>query len=127
MAFESKPAILSAIAKTDDPAMKTVLLLLLGVFEEVVEKMDKVLSDEQTLRQMVLNGHEPVHHRDHEWIGKRIAREDEVEAVMSWAKQKMEEEKENRSSTRKIRDGVIQRMIELSLAGAIGVVLGRIF
>ena len=78
MSFSVKSEILSAIAKTDDAHMKTLLLLMLGVLEEIGGKVDQVLKDERTLRTAVLNGHEPVHHNHHEWIGRKIKEEAEV-------------------------------------------------
>lgn len=108
--FSAKSEILSAIAKTESPEMKTVLLLLLGVFEEIGGKIDAVLSNERALRQTVLNGHEPVHHEHHEWIAR-----------------KMQEEKDSNEDSRKIKAGVLQSVIShvaLLLLGGLLAYLG---
>lgn len=94
MAFDTKSAILKAINDTSDQSMKTVLLLLFGVFEELGQKIDSVLTNERALRETVLNGHEPVHHDHHVWLAGRIKRDDEVDAIVTWAKSQMEGQKE---------------------------------
>lgn len=86
MAFDVKSEILSSIGKTDDPNLKAILLLMLGVLEstgEAVEaigkKIDALRADEDSLRKAVLNGHEPVHHKHHEWVAAKIAEEEQAE------------------------------------------------
>lgn len=125
MSFNAKSEILSAIAKTDDPAMKTVLLLLLGVFEEIGSKIDIFLNNERAIRETVLNGHEPVHHNHHEWLAHRIARDDEMEHLIGWIKAQKAEQEENRKSGRKIRDGLIEKVLATVLVSAIGFLIGR--
>lgn len=125
MSFSAKTEILSAIAKTDDPAMKTVLLLLLGVFEEIGAKIDNVLFNERALRETVLNGHEPVHHKHHEWLEDRIARDGEIEHLIDWIKEQKAEQDENRKSGRKIRDGLIEKILAAVILGAVSFLIGR--
>jgi hypothetical protein len=91
-----KDEIVSAIAKTNDDNMKVVLLLLLTVVSEIGDKIEKMRTDEQGLRAVVLNGHEPVHHTHHEWITRKIKEEED-------------EAKADKDSRRKIRDGLIER------------------
>lgn len=90
--------ILSAIAKTEDTNMKVVLLMLLGVLDEISGKIDAKIADEESLRAAVLNGHEPVHHAHHEWIAKKM-REEEEDA------------KANKNSARTIRDELIKNAL----------------
>ncbi len=59
----AKEKIVNEIQKTNDPNLKAVLLLMMAVLEEIGDKIDTVISDEQALRETVLNGHEPVHRR----------------------------------------------------------------
>ena len=92
MSFDAKSGILKAINETNDPAMRTVLMLLLGVFEEIVEKMDAFVNNEAEIRNMVLNGHTDVHHKHHEWIEERLRRDDEVQELISWMSHKRAEE-----------------------------------
>lgn len=124
MSFNAKSEILSAIAKTDDPAMKTVLLLLLGVFEEIGSKIDNILGNERALRETVLNGHEPVHHHHHEWLSERIKRDDHIEKIIEWVDQKCQEEADDKASGRKIRDGVMEKIIGAAIVAGISFLIG---
>ena len=67
-----KNEILQAIAKTDDQNMKIVLLLMVGLLEEISDKLDN------ELRTTVLNGHSDVHDVHHDWVSKKIREEDET-------------------------------------------------
>lgn len=109
MSFDAKSEILSAIARTDDPNMKTVLLLLLGVLESTSDKIDGVADtlkaiwkDEQALRVTVLNGHEPVHHSHHEWVAKKIKEETNAE-----------------EDARKVKVGVIEKVLGYLIVAAL--------
>ena len=75
MAFEVKSEIMSAIAKTDDSNLKMLLLLMLGVLEEIGGRIDAMRADERGLRDAVLNGHADVHHDHHEWVAEKIEAE----------------------------------------------------
>lgn len=75
----ARDGIIDAIAEAKDEHMKVVLLLLLQVVEEIGDKIDTILADEHSLRQAVLNGHEPVHHKHHEWIAGKIAEEEQAQ------------------------------------------------
>lgn len=125
MGFNVKDEIMKAINGTNDPAMRTVFMLMLGLFESFNDKLDEVLGDEKAMRAAVLNGHEPVHHSHHEWIERRIKRDPEIEAIVAWATAAKKREDENAQSGRKIRDGLIEKIIWAVLAGAVMFVLGR--
>lgn len=111
MSFNAKSEILSAIAKTDDPAMKTVLLLLLGVFEEIGGKIDSMLGNERALRETVLNGHTDSHHDHHEWLDRRIKRDDKIALIIGWAENKIIKEREAEEDARKVKMGVTEKLI----------------
>lgn len=125
MSFDVKADIMKAINGTDDPAMRTVFMLMLGLFESFNEKLDKVLGDEKAMREAVLNGHEPVHHSHHEWIDRQIKRENEIDAIVAWATAAKKRDEENEQSGRKIRDGLIEKILWAVLAGAVMFGLGR--
>ena len=125
MAFEVKDEIIKAINGTNDPAMRTVFMLMLGLFESFNEKLDKVLGDEKAMREAVLNGHEPVHHAHHEWVDRRIKRDPEIDAIVAWATAAKKREEDAAQSGRKIRDGLIEKILWSALAGAVMFVLGR--
>ncbi len=110
MSFDAKSGIMKAIRETNDPAMKTVLLLLLGVFEEIGGKIDSVLKNEQALRQTVLNGHALNHDRDHVWLDRRIKRDEQMEVVIGWAENKIMNERQAEEDARKVKVDVVGKV-----------------
>ena len=92
--FNVRSEILSGIAKTEDQTVKSLLLLMLGVLEEIGGKIDSVISDERSLRETVLNGHSDVHPKHHEWIAE-----------------KMQAEEKNSGSFRQIAENLIDKAI----------------
>ena len=125
MAFNVKDEIMKAINGTNDPSMRTVFMIMLGLFESFNDKLDKVLGDEKAMREAVLNGHEPVHHTHHEWLEKRIKRDPEIELLLAWVITAKKRDEENAQSGRKIRDGLIEKVIWAALAGSVMFILGR--
>lgn len=105
--FNVRSEILSGIAKTEDQTVKSLLLLMLGVLEEIGGKIDSI-SDERSLRETVLNGHSDVHPKHHEWI----------------AEQMLAEEK-NRGSFRKISEGLVQNALWIAISSAVTYLLVR--
>jgi len=128
MAIDVKSEILSAIAKADDQNMKTLLLLMLGVLEEIGGKIDAIWKNDKALREAVLNGHEAVHGRHHEWIEQRM--ESKCAAACQWAEKKMVEEieatktakEDARADKRVARDAVIRQVVTIFVSVAAGVV-----
>jgi hypothetical protein len=123
-----KDAILQALANESDQKVKMLLLLMLSAIEDIGGKLDAVLQNEERIRAMVLNGHAPVHHADHEWIGRRRKTDERDLRVMAWAEQAMGQEDINRKrcawvdakmrddaadadSRRGVRDKWIERMV----------------
>lgn len=112
----TKSEIMSAIGKTDDPNLKMVLLLMLGIMEEIGNKIDRIYTDKETLRESVLNGHASVHHEDHEWIRERRAdyqiRMDfmkRAEPVITWAETQMQDQRE---TAKTVKTTFIQKAVE---------------
>lgn len=106
--FNVRSEILSGIAKTEDQTVKSLLLLLLGVLEEIGGKIDSVISDERSLRETVLNGHSDVHPKHHEWIAE-----------------KMQAEEKNSGSFRKISEGLVQNALWIAISSAVTYLLVR--
>lgn len=123
MSFDTKSAIMKAINDTTDQSMKTVLLLLLGVFEEIGAKIDSVLTNERALRETVLNGHEPVHHDHHVWLADRIKRDTDVDAIVVWAKTQMEDQKD----VKRWRMDVSKSVIAAAIIAAGSFMAGKAF
>lgn len=123
-----KDAILQALADESDQKVKMLLLLMLSAIEDIGEKLDAVLANEGRIRAMVLNGHAPVHHSDHEWIGRRRKTDERDSRVLAWAEEAMAHDDINRKrcawvdakmrddaadadSRRGVRDKWIERMV----------------
>lgn len=66
---------LVAISNIDDKTVKSILLAMLGMIEEIGTRINQMRADERGLREVVLNGYEPVHHEHHEWVAAKIAEE----------------------------------------------------
>lgn len=91
-----KDAILQALADESDQKVKMLLLLMLSAIEDIGGKLDAVLANEERIRTMVLNGHAPVHHADHEWIGRRRKTDERDLRVLAWAEEAMSHDHINR-------------------------------
>lgn len=124
--FDVRSEILRAIGKTNDEQMKMVLLLMLGVLEEIGGKIDEFLRDEKTLRDKVLNGHEPMHHAHHDHVAKCIEAKcfDDCE----WVKRKRKEEEETEDNKKTLKqqfwEAVVNQagsIIVVAIATAVGV------
>lgn len=94
--FDVASELKAQLANEDDKDRRTMLLLLLGVFEAnmagmdaLARKIDALRNDEQGLREAVLNGHEAVHHAHHEWTAEQMGKTKETDAIRSWAIRRM--------------------------------------
>lgn len=136
-----KSDLMAEIAKTNDPAMRSILALLVGVFEVVIGKLDEMAADEKGLREAVLNGHAENHDRDHDWISEQIhykkqAAEErswvrarmaaDCESACDWAKGKMakeaEAEKDAKADRREARNAVIRLVVTAVVSSAASIV-----
>ena len=136
-----KAELMAEIARTNDPAMRTILALLVGVFEVLIGKLDEMAADEKGLREAVLNGHAENHDRDHDWITEQIhykkqAAEErawvrsrmasDCAKACEWTKEKMEAEKtaaeDAKADRRKARDTVINLVVTAALSSAATIV-----
>lgn len=111
MSFDAKSGIMKAISETNDPHMKTLLLLMLAVLEEIGGKVDSILRNEHALRQTVLNGHTDSHHDHHEWLERRIKRDDKVDLIIGWAENKIIKEREAEEDARKVKTDVVSKVM----------------
>lgn len=119
--FNVRSEILSAIGKTDDPNMKMVLLLLLGVLEEIGGRLDEFLQDEHMLREKVLNGHGGVHNAHHDHIETCI--ELDCLDVCRWAKTKMQEEEDAKKTQKSLLMKFLESIVShLGTAVAVAVI-----
>lgn len=119
--------ILGAIGKTDDHNLKMILLLMLGLMEEIGGKIDQIYNNKEQLRESVLNGHAEIHHDDHEWIKKRredyeIRRAfmDRAKPAVDWVEQRMADE----ADTKKVVKSRMADIITDGVKGVIWVALG---
>lgn len=97
--FDVASELKAVIARENDEDRRMLLMLLLGVFEAnlagidaLSKKLDALRSDEQGLREAVLNGHSERHDKHHDWIEDRMA--SNCHEVCEWGSAKMAEERE---------------------------------
>ena len=137
-----KDAIVQALADESDQKIKMLLLLMLSAIEDIGGKLDAVLQNEERIRAMVLNGHAPVHHADHEWIGRRRKTDERDLRVITWAEEsmandhinnkrnawvdaKMRDEVADIDSRRAIRDKWLERVAwAVTVLAALGIAQG---
>lgn len=140
-----KDDIIQALADESDQKVKMLLLLMLSAIEDIGGKLDAVLQNEERIRAMVLNGHAPVHHSDHEWIGRRRKTDERDLRVLAWAEEAMAHDHINRKrsawvdakmsgeaadldSRRAIRDKWIERVVwAVTVIAAWGIAQGLNF
>lgn len=117
----TKSRIIQAIADCKDDAMRSVLLIMLAVLEEIGSKIDAVMHDEQALREIVLNGHTATHGADHDWIAKFRGQAHEYPDDHAWIARKRAEEEDDKRSKRRVGEDVISHIIVagLSVAGTV--------
>lgn len=137
-----KDDIIQALANESDRKVKMLLLLMLSAIEDIGGKLDAVLQNEERIRAMVLNGHAPVHHADHEWIGRRRKTDERDLRVLAWAEEAMAHDAINRKrgtwvdakmcddaadadSRRTIRDKWLERIVwAVTVLAALGIAQG---
>ena len=110
MGADVRQEIMEAITADGDVPQRTLLKIMLMVLDEIGGKIDVILRDEQGLRETVLNGHTDMHEAHHDW----------VEAQML-------AETENKRSTRKIAEGVVEQVFYSGLVFAAGAIVMRLF
>ena len=129
--------IMNAIGKTDDHNLKMILLLMLGIMEEIGSKIDNIYDDKARLRAEVLNGHADIHHSDHEWIKhyrmenvQRMKIIERIEPVVLWAETKILEEKENKKLVKagvaEVITGVVEKAVWVLIGVAVTVTISII-
>lgn len=120
----TRDKIIEAIAATKDDSLRAVLMIMLAVLEEIGTKVDSILADEATLKAIVLNGTSAVHDDDHRWLDGMRKREAELMRAMvyveernkhggycDYAERKVLEEQDDAKSRRRIRYGLIERLL----------------
>lgn len=123
-ASPTRDKIIEAIAATKDDNLRTVLMIMLAMLEEISTKVDSVLADEATLKSIVLNGSSSVHDDDHKWVADMRKRDamiiraaDMAESRQTlggycdYASRKIDEEREDVKSRRTLRYGLVERMV----------------
>lgn len=118
--FDVRAEILATISKTDDPVQRSFLLLMLGVLERV----DKLLSDEEALQAKVLNGLTFRHKADHEWLAG--LREMDLKTTYAWTVAKMNDERETQAQKKTFWStafsALVVKVVELSITTAIAII-----
>lgn len=125
---------LEALGTIEDSGQSIVLMLLMRSMDNISHKLDKVLSDEAKIKHIVLNGHSDRHDAHHKWtedqIQKTASMDKTVEFVKhradlggycDFASKKIEEEKAQKASKRKIGEGVLEKLLTAILMFLAGV------
>lgn len=96
MSFDVASELKAEISKENDRDRRTLLMLMLGVLEvnaagiaEIGGKIDELMADEKTLRGIVLNGHENVHHLHHEWVATQMVNGEAIGIERAWVRERM--------------------------------------
>jgi len=107
-----------------------VLLLMLGIMEEIGGKIDSIYDDKARLRAEVLNGHADVHHSDHEWIRhyriediQRMKILERIEPIVLWAETKILEEKESKKALKNSISVILTSIAQKAVWLMLGVLL----
>ena len=118
-AFDVRSQLLSEINKAEDKSMRTVLLLMFGILEQsnqtasrVERKIDNFFNDADRLRRIVLDIHEPVHRKHHEFMAEEIRKAEDLR-------------KDKRSIMRSLIGEVLKQIVAVML-GAIGTAIALI-
>lgn len=117
-AFDVRSELFSQINKASDDSKRNMLLLLLGILDEITSKLDEALSSSE-IRKAALNGHEANHHEHHDWIEKHL--ESDCDAVCAWAREKMLAEKDEAVSERETKRAARKEAILSAIGGAMWV------
>ena len=119
-----KKDMMEALATIQDPGQKVVLMLLIRSIDNISVKLDKVLADEEKLKHIVLNGSAKDHDAHHRWIETQVKNSPVNEQVIEfiktrhaqggyceYAKKMIKQEEDSKIDTRKIKTGVIEKII----------------
>ena len=125
----TRQKIMAAINEASDDGQRAMLLLLL----EISAKIDAVLTDERTLKDLVLNGSSAYHDDDHKWLRDARAKGSDCEKMLTthqgggghclWAVNKMAEEKADSESRHRLVYewlGKVLWVCTIFMAGVVG-------
>jgi hypothetical protein len=102
--------IMTAISQTTDPNMRAVLLIIHSGFGQLSAKIDAVLQDENTIKNIVLNGHSTYFHDDMTWLHE-FRKTRHAEGKCPYVVRKELEDAEAAKSRRTISERLIERVI----------------
>lgn len=131
--FNARSEIMEFIAKTNDDTQRMVWMMMLGILEQqeegfrkIEEKLDQALSNEESLRKSVLNGHSDTHHDDHDWVQER--RKANCSEVCAWSRKKMEAEAQAEQDAKEIakagKKAAVEQVARMAVIGLIGAMSG---
>jgi hypothetical protein len=95
---EIRQKILDLIERGGDLNSGAILILILGVLDEISSKIDDMRADKTGLREVVLNGHSKVHEAHHRWIEAQIS-----------------EQAENRKGWKSVAFSLVEKFIYLAV------------
>ena len=126
-----KKDMMSALSTIQDPGQKIVLMLLIRSIDSISLKLNRVLADDETLKEIVLNGSAKDHDAHHRWITEQLAKSTETTNTLNfvkdrvhsggycdYAKRKLQDEENSKIDSRKVKTGLIEKVL-LVLLGSI--------
>ena len=81
-----KKDMLEALSSIEDPGQKVVLMLLVRSMDNISQKLDRVLADEEKLKHIVLNGHAAKHDDHHKWIEVQSMKTEDISKAVDFTK-----------------------------------------
>ncbi len=132
----------AAIAESDDPHVRALLLLMQGLYSITVDgfqalslKIDNVLANETELREKVLDGHAPDFDDAMKWVKEERAFSSRQKAINRWVEERIQlggycdyaaakiaeekdDQRDNRKSLRRFRDSLLEKLFYVVLGAA---------
>ena len=134
-----KNEILNALSAVSDPGQRVVLTILIRVLDEISVKLDRVLSDEDKIKHIVLNGDAGTHsaeHQQHRELNKEWA---EIKPALDlirernsnggycdYAERMLLAEKAHGESKRKVAESLIEKTVWGGVMLVVGLLLPHV-
>lgn len=130
----SRDDILDAMARVEDPGQRVVLTILLRVVDEISNKIDRVLADEERIKMIVLGEFSHTHAVHHKYVEDLVsafpANQRAVKGIQEthssdtghcqFAARHIEQDKVQRLRWIKVADGVAEKVTIALMALALG-------
>ena len=123
-----KSEIITSMAQVEDAHHRVVLSLLIRTMNSqesfannIFEKLEVIIKDEERIRDIVLNGHVDNHKRHHDWVETRMQYSSKIDDMIRWSEAKIEREREFNKDNRHYVRVIVEKILYagfLLIAGA---------